>query len=233
MAEEWYAKGKEVCGYLLEEAEQALKEAEAREDAEAKVWINESQCEELAGLAKQAEKQATLETEPEPLIKLAEEMKHRKDTMESLGQLLKETIPAEFKERAQQAVKDSVQIVEEGKRWLGRVRARLKFRSADSEAGSYRGPMGAGVAADPWRRNQGGAPEERSRAAEGSMSTTDGLASLLRGWGQLTANDSGWPTFDGRFASYPPFKKEWTAYRETYHSVVNDDLAAKTLRESA
>ncbi len=44
-------------------------------------------------------------------------------------------------------------------------------------------------------------------------------------------NDSGWPTIDGRYANYPPFKREWAAYRETYHCVVNDDLAAKTLRE--
>ncbi len=60
---------------------------------------------------------------------------------------------------------------------------------------------------------------------------SEGLASVLRGWGQLKANDSGWPTFDGRYASYPRFKREWTAYRETYHSAVNDDLAAKALRE--
>ncbi len=49
--------------------------------------------------------------------------------------------------------------------------------------------------------------------------------------GQLKANDGGWPTFDGRYASYPWFKREWATYRETYHSVVNDDLAEKTLRE--
>jgi hypothetical protein len=48
---------------------------------------------------------------------------------------------------------------------------------------------------------------------------------------QLKANDSGWPTFDGRYVNYPRFKRQWAAYRETYHSVVNDDLAAKTLRE--
>jgi hypothetical protein len=232
VAEEWYARGKEVCGDLLEEAEQALKEAKAREAAEAKVRIMESQCEELASPAEQAEKQAASETEPEPLIELAEEMEHRKGTVESLGQSLKETIPAEFKERAQQAIQDSVKIAEEGRRWLGHARARLEFRSADSEAGSYRGPMGAGAAVDlSWCQPSGGAPEERSRAAEDSMSATDGLATLLRGWGQLKANDSGWPTFDGRYASYPRFKKEWRAYRETYHSVVNDDLAAKTLRE--
>jgi uncharacterized protein YxjI len=54
------------------------------------------------------------------------------------------------------------------------------------------------------------------------------LAELLGGWGQLRANDNGWPVFDGRYASYPRFKKEWVAYRETYHLIVNDDLAAKT-----
>jgi hypothetical protein len=84
VAEEWYARG-EVCGDLLEEAEQALKEAEAREAAEAKVRLIESQCEELASLAEQAEKQAASEMEPEPLIELAEEMEHRKGTVESLG----------------------------------------------------------------------------------------------------------------------------------------------------
>jgi hypothetical protein len=31
--------------------------------------------------------------------------------------------------------------------------------------------------------------------------------------------------------SYPRFKKEWVAYRLTYHSAVSDDLAARTLRD--
>jgi hypothetical protein len=35
VAEEWYAKGEEVCGNLLEEAGKALGEAEEREAAEA------------------------------------------------------------------------------------------------------------------------------------------------------------------------------------------------------
>ncbi len=48
---------------------------------------------------------------------------------------------------------------------------------------------------------------------------------------KLKANDSGWPVFDGRYVNYPRLKKEWVAYRETYHSVVNHDLAAKTLQE--
>jgi hypothetical protein len=119
VAEEWYAKGEEVCGDLLRKAAEALGEAEAREAAEVKVRIMEDQCEELVNLAEQAEKQAGSETEPEQLIELEEEMEQRKDTVEGLGQSLKETIPAEFKERAQQAVQDSIKIVEEGKRHLG------------------------------------------------------------------------------------------------------------------
>jgi hypothetical protein len=53
----------------------------------------------------------------------------------------------------------------------------------------------------------------------------------MHGWGQLRANDSGWLTFDSRYASYLRFKREWRAYRETYHSAVNNDLASKALRQ--
>jgi hypothetical protein len=76
-----------------------------------------------------------------------------------------------------------------------------------------------------------GGAKEGEEDGGGQLPSRDDLAALLRGWGQLRANESGWPTFDGRYDNYPPFKREWAAYRETYHSVVNDDLAAKTLRE--
>jgi hypothetical protein len=227
-AEDWYAKGEDICGDLLEKATEALKEAEAREAAEAKVRLMEDQCEELENLAEQAGKQTIVKAEPEQLNELEEEMEQRKDTVEGLGRSLKEAIPAEFKERAQQAVQDSIKIMEEGKRYLGHVRARLEFLSADSESGSYKGPAGAEVSA--WRQALG-EPKGRGRMEEDSMAAPSDLVSVLRGWSQLKANDSGWPTFDGRYASYPWFKREWLAYRETYHSVVNDDLAAKTLRE--
>jgi hypothetical protein len=179
VAEEWYAKGEEVCGNLLEDAEKALGEGEEREAAEAKVRLMESECEELASLADQVEKQAATETEPEPLIELAEEMEHKKGNVASLGQTLKETIPVEFKERAQQAIQDSVKIAEEGKRRLGQLRARLQFRSANSEAGSYRGSMGLGAAAGPGHRFPEGEPEERKGGGEDSMLAADGLATLL------------------------------------------------------
>jgi hypothetical protein len=110
VTDEWYDKGKEVCGNLLEELVGALKEAEEREGAESRVRLMESHCEELESLADQVEKQAVTETEPELLIGLEEEMEYKKDNVVSLGQGLKETIPAEFKERAQQAVRDSAKI---------------------------------------------------------------------------------------------------------------------------
>jgi hypothetical protein len=37
--------------------------------------------------------------------------------------------------------------------------------------------------------------------------------------------------FNGKYDNDPRLKKEWMANRETYHSIVNNDLAAKTLRE--
>jgi hypothetical protein len=227
-AKDWYAKGVDFCGDLMEEATQALQEAEAREAAEAKVRIMEDQCEELVNLAEQAGKQIVTEAEAEQLTELEEEMEQRKDTVEGLGWSLKETIPAEFKERAHQPVQDSIKIVEEGKRHLGHVRARLEFLSADSESGSYKGPAGAEAGA--WRQAPG-EPRGRGRMGEDNMAASNDLVTVLRGWRQLKANDSGWPAFDGRYASYPRFKREWMAYRETYHFVVNDDLAAKTLRE--
>jgi hypothetical protein len=54
VADGWYAKAEEICGDLIEEAAEALKRAEAREQAEAKIRIMEDQCDELAGLTEQA-----------------------------------------------------------------------------------------------------------------------------------------------------------------------------------
>jgi hypothetical protein len=64
-------------------------------------------------------------------------------------------------------------------------------------------------------------PERTAGVAPGD------LLDFMRGFGHMQANDSGWPVFDGQYASYPRFKKEWRAYRETYHSAVNNDLAAR------
>jgi hypothetical protein len=45
------------------------------------------------------------------------------------------------------------------------------------------------------------------------------------------ANDSGWPTFSGKYVEYPRFRKEWWAYRQTYHGHVRDELVCRSLKE--
>ncbi len=45
------------------------------------------------------------------------------------------------------------------------------------------------------------------------------------------ANDSGWPTFSGKYVEYPQFRKEWWAYRQTYHEHVRDELVCRSLKE--
>jgi hypothetical protein len=72
MIEDWVNKGELACGDLIEKAEEVLKEAEKREEAEAKIRIMESQCEELAALAAQAGKQVPAEAEVEVLEELEE-----------------------------------------------------------------------------------------------------------------------------------------------------------------
>ncbi len=57
------------------------------------------------------------------------------------------------------------------------------------------------------------------------------LTSLMQGLMGAQANDSGWPTFSGRYVEYPRFRKEWWAYRKTYHGHVRDELLCRSLKE--
>ncbi len=74
-------------------------------------------------------------------------------------------------------------------------------------------------------------PAGVSKIASGRSGSAD-LATLLRGWGQLKASDSGWPVFDGKCVNYPRVQEGVGAIQgDTNHSIVNDDLEAKILRE--
>jgi hypothetical protein len=55
----------------------------------------------------------------------------------------------------------------------------------------------------------------------------------MRGMMSAQANDSGWPTFSGKFVEYPRFRKEWWAYRHTYHGHVRDELVCRSLKEKS
>ncbi len=68
-------------------------------------------------------------------------------------------------------------------------------------------------------------PRPRIKGADGELSA------LMRGMMNAQANDSGWPTFSGKFVEYPRFRKEWWAYRQTYHGHVRDKLVCRSLKE--
>jgi hypothetical protein len=227
--EDWLSRGEVVCANLMEEV---LKKAEAREEAEAKIQIMESQCEELAELAEQAGNQIPAEAEAELLIDLEDEIGQRKEMVGDLGRALKKTVPEELKGRVEEAIQESVTIAKKGRRYMDHVKTRLEFGSKDSESSSYKGA--AGAIPGRWQtaaEELGEEGKSEDEVEEPHRAGSGGLLEIMRGLGHMQANDSSWPTFDGRYASYPRFKKEGRAYRETYHSAVNNDLAAKALRD--
>jgi hypothetical protein len=125
-------------------------------------------------------------------------------------------------------------MARKGRRYVEHVKTQLEFLSKDSESGSYKEVTGEGAAPGRWQtaaEELGEEDESDDKAEELYGTGSKGLLDIMRGFGHMKANNSGWPTFDGRYASYPRFKKEWRAYRETYHSAVNNDLAAKALRD--
>ncbi len=143
-------------------------------------------------------------------------------------------MPEELKDRVEQAIQDSVVMARKVRRYVDHVKTRLEFGSKDPESSSYKGAIGGGAAPGRWQtaaeelRDE---EESEDEADKPNGASSGNLLDITRGLGHMQANDSGWPTFDGRYANYPRFKKEWKAYRETYHSAVNNDLAAKALRD--
>jgi hypothetical protein len=132
-------------------------------------------------------------------------------------------------------MKESVVIATKGRRYVDHVKTRLDF-SKDSESGSSKAAAGAAPGGVQTAAEELGKAFEEDSETEDEEEEATGVASgdlldFMRGFGHTQANDSGWPVFDGRYASYPRFRKEWRAYRETYQSAVNNDLAARALRD--
>ncbi len=68
-------------------------------------------------------------------------------------------------------------------------------------------------------------PRPQIKGADGELSA------LMRGMRNAQANDSGWPTFSGKYVEHPRFRKEWWAYRQTYHGHIRDELVFRSLKE--
>ncbi len=185
--EDWTNKGELACANLIEKAEQVLKEAKMREEAEAKVRIMEGQCEELADFAAQAGKQVPAEAEVEVLEELEEDIDQRKEMVGDLGRALRETIPEELKDRMEEAMKESVVIATKGRRYIDHVKTRLDF-SKDSESGSSK--AAAGTAPGGWQTaaEELGEVFEEDSESEDEEEEAAGVASgdlldFMRGFG--------------------------------------------------
>jgi hypothetical protein len=115
------------------------------------------------------------------------------------------------------------------------VRAALRKMGAASDisdAGSVDMPApgnrftSSGVAQGRVASSSLAPPRWRSQASSEQGSE---MADLIRYLSGAQANDSGWPTFKGKYVEYPRFKKEWWAYRRTYHWHVRDELVCRAL----
>ncbi len=53
---------------------------------------------------------------------------------------------------------------------------------------------------------------------------------LIRCLAGAQANGSGWPVFNAKYVEYPPFRKQWWAYRQTYDGHVRDELMCRSLK---
>jgi hypothetical protein len=202
MINDWVNKGELACGDLMEKAEEALKEAEKREEAEAKIRIMEGQCKELADLAAQAGMQVPAGAEVEVLEELEEEMDQRKEMVGDLGRALRETVPEGLKDRMEEAMRESVAIATRGRRYVDHVKTRLDF-SKDSESGSSKAATGAATGGWQTAAEELGEVLMGSSKSEGEAERPAGVAprdllDFMRGFGHMQANDSGWPVFDGR-----------------------------------
>ncbi len=106
-------------------------------------------------------------------------------------------------------MKESVAIATRGRRYVDHMKTCLDF-SKDSESGSSKAAVGA--ASRGWQtaaEELGEAPVEGGEPGDESEDEVEGtegvapryLVDFMRSFGQMQANDSGWPTFDGRYVS--------------------------------
>ncbi len=121
-------------------------------------------------------------------------------------------------------MKESVVMATKGRRYVDYVKTRLDFGSKDSESSSYKAATGAVPGGWQTAAEETGEvfeveSESEDETEEDRGKVSGDLLDFMRGFGHMQANDSGWHAFDGRYAGYPRFKKEWRAYRETYHSM--------------
>jgi hypothetical protein len=173
-----------------------------------------------------------LEPDEEELRDLAKRLGAVKKELMTMGRDLMVNQPAATATEAHELVSEAEEAIKAHQRTIKAALRGLGAASDISEASSLNVPprpppvrptMG-NLAAPAWPP-QGMPPRTAPLEAGGD------LANLMKGLMGAQANDSGWPTFSGKYAEYPRFRKECWAYRQTYHGNVRDELVCRSLKE--
>jgi NADH dehydrogenase FAD-containing subunit len=87
MKSAWQHKGRDACGELLKEADEALKRAREQEAAETRLKIMEDGKDELINMADTIQDKAEERFQDE-LIEMSNEVLHKKENMLTMAQML-------------------------------------------------------------------------------------------------------------------------------------------------
>jgi hypothetical protein len=183
---------------------------------------------------------AVHEPEEEELRDLARKLGTTKKELMAMGKELVVSQPADTATEAHKRISEVGEAIKASREL---IKAALREMGVASDISEISGP--AGLRRPPPERPSGpflvpaehagslylATPTLLSRATPAG--TGDKLANLMRGLMGAQANDSGWPTFSRKYAEYPWFRKEWWAYRHTYHGHVRDKLVYRSLKEGA
>ncbi len=169
-----------------------------------------------------------LETDEGELRDLAKKLGAIKRELMTLGRGLmvsqppaKATEAHELVSEAEEAIRSSQRMIKAALRGLGVASDISEASSLDAPLSPQR-PVRGSLAAPPL-------PPRTEPLRTTSYGMGGELANLMHGLIGAQANDSGWPTFGGKYVEYPRFRKEWWAYRQTYHGHVRDELVCRSL----
>jgi hypothetical protein len=170
-----------------------------------------------------------LEPEEGGLRDLTKRLGAVKKELMALGRGLMVSQPPASAKEVQELVSEAEEAIRSSQRTIKAALRGLGAASDISEAGSL-------DAAPPPRRPVMGslkAPPPPAQAEPPRMTSLGrggDMATLMRRLLGAQANNGGWPTFSGKYVEYPRFRKEWWAYRQTYHGHIRDELVCRSLK---
>ncbi len=162
-----------------------------------------------------------VEPDETELRNLAKKLGAVKKELMTMGRELMVNQSAAIATEAHELVSEAEEAIRVNQRTIKAALRGLGAASDISEASSLNAlppplrPVMGNLAAPTW-------PPRAEPPRTAPLGAGGELANLMRRLMGAQANDSGWPTFSGKYAEYPRFRKEWWAYRQTYHGHVRD-----------